>query len=506
MERVGRSEFRRPVPRLRVAPFLLLVLLIVVSLTAVVVRAPPPVPMTTQGDAYDRSATPLPVGTRIRTFLDGVDYSNDTSVFNAAGAFSVATSGNLAINATTPEPSPMKTGPNLGEPVLYAAGDFASEMNFFQEVSLWHPDLIVSQDLHLGSQASTPDPLRIQGIVTEPARGGPQYVFLCNPTASNVSLSNYYLQVDRPGTYYGGNLTLTGSVASGSEALVNLTSPFSLIPTGDALKLVYRNPGGASAPAGGRDIVIDRLEFNATFDGTLDWQPGNTILGDALAPGPGQILERVPFCSPTPAPAAFQLATEPGLPPSSVPTVTITAPTAGANVQGGQLYTIRWTMSDSVFVSSYLRVWVNVTVQGTTTTLLSGTLGATSADWNVPDVSASGATVQVTARNPFGSEGNATTTFTVLPSSPLSLYIAVLVIVVIAVFVVIAYYYARRRENAPPEPQTVAPPPSPPPAGPPATAAPAAADTKTCPNCGTVVKAADETCFYCGHPFPRSPT
>ncbi len=475
------------------------------------VRAPPPIPMTTQGNAFDRSGTPLPMGTPLHTLVDGVDYSNGSFVLNAQGAFSVATNGSLVINATTPEPSPVKTGASLGELVTYAAGTAAAPLGFFQEVVAWRPDLTVTQDLHLGSVASTPDPVRIQGIVTQPARGGPQSVFVCNPTGSNVSLADYYLQVDRPGTFYGGNFTLAGVVAAGSEARVNLSSPFSLIRTGDALKLVYRNPGGASASAGGRDIVIDRVEFNATTNGSLYWLPGNTTMGNAPAPGPGQILERAAFCSAVPAPQGFVLAKEPGLPAAGPPTVTITAPGTGQNVQGGQTYTIRWNMSDPVFVASYLKVWVNVTVQGTTIALLAGSLGATSADWSVPDVSTSSAVVNVSVVDPFGSYGSAANGFTILPATPYSAYIAIIVVVVIAVFVILAFYYARRQEHPPP----TGPPPGPPPETKAATAplapappAPAAAGpgTKTCPECGTVVKEADDSCFYCGHVFVKPPT
>ncbi len=487
---------------LRLFLALLALALLVLGGATLPARAPPPIPMTTQGSAFDAAGNPLPAGTLIRTFLDGVDYSNDTVVYNAAGGFSVLTAGNLVLNGTTPEPSPVKTGPDAGEPVVYAAGPLTSPLSFFQETTPWEPDLTVTQDLHLASAATTPDPLRIQGLVTQPAQGGPQYVYLCNPTATSLSLSDYYLQVDRPGTYYGGNLTLTGTLATDAAVRVNLSASFSLIPTGDALKVVYRNPGGAGSPAGGRDVVIDRVEFNATMNGTLDWQPGNTIMGDAPGPGPGQILERTSFCSPTPAPSGFALAKEPGLPAVAPPRITIESPTAGQNVQGGQIFTIRWTMTDPVFVSGYLRVWVNVTIGGTTTTVLAGAQGATSVDWDVPDVSMSNVNIHVSAVNPFGTEGNTTTTFNIVPSTPYSVYIAIAVIAVIAAFILIAYYYARRRAEPPPTPPAAPPPEAKPaaPSPPPTAAAPGA---KVCPKCGTAVKEADETCFYCGQPLGR---
>ena len=463
--------------------------------------------MTTQGTALESAGNPLNAGTPIRTFVDGVDYSNHTEVLDAQGTFAVATAGNLVLNGTTPEPSPVKEGANLGELIVYAAGASAGPVEYFQETESWRPDATVSQDLHLGSAVTQPEPLRIQGIVTQPARGGPQYAYLCNPTAAPVSLADYYLQVDRPGTFYGGNLTLSGTVAANASAAVNLSTSFRLIPTGDALKLVYRNPGGTTAPARGQDVVIDRLEFNATTNGTLDWQPASTIQPDAPAPGPGQILERTSFCSSAPPPGGFELAPEPGLPAVVPPSVTITAPSGGQNVQGGQVFTFRWTMSDAVFVPTYLKVWVNVSYQGTTATLLAGALGATSVDWPAPDLSTSNAVVRVSVVNPFGAEGNATRTFAIVPATPYSAYIAILIVAVIAGFILLAYYYAHRQAGPPPEsPPPARPPPTPPREAPaPGHAAEAAAGTKTCPACGTAVREQDEACFYCGHLFTKPP-
>ncbi len=360
----------------------------------------------------------------------------------------------------------------------------------------------MSQTLHLGSLASTPQPLKIQGIVTLPARGGPGYVLMCNPTASAASLADYYLQVDAPGTYYGGNETLSGTLAAGGQSAVNLTSALAIVPTGDALKLVFRNPGGAAASAGGRDLVVDRVEFNATVGGTLDWQPGATIMGAAPAPGPGQILERSPSCSDTNSPSDFHLARQPGLPVSTEPVVTVAAPGANQNLPGGQTYTFRWTMTDNVFDSGYLKVWVNVTYLGNSLTLLNGTEGATSVAWSVPDASAPGSVVTVQVVNPFDLRGNATQTFDIAPATPYSVYVAVLVVIVIAVFIYLAFRHARRQEGGAPST------PSPPPATqvPPATPPAAPPTMKTCPTCGTVVNVADETCFFCGNPFPKPPS
>lgn len=473
-----------------------------------VAEAPPPIPMTTQGAATDRLGSPLPVGTPIRTFVDGVDYSNHSAVENAAGSYSVLTQGNYLLNSTTPEPSPIKHGANVGERVLYAASDFTTSPNVFQETVAWYPDVVVTQNLHLSSAATTPEPLKIQGIVTLPARGGMPYVLLCNPTAAPVSLNDYYLQRDAPGTYYGANLTLGGALAAAGTTQENLTTVFGIVPAGDALKLVYHNPGGAAASAGGADIVVDRVEFNAIAGGTLDWQPGSTIMGSAPAPGPGQILERSPSCADTNSPSDFHLTLEPGLPPSTPPVVTITAPGSGQDVQGGQVFTLRWTMTDEVFVNPYLRVWVNVTYLGVTRPLLAGSAGATSVDWSVPDVDAPGASVSVQVVDPFGAAGNATTAFNLTPATPYSAYVAILIVVVVAVFILWAYRHARReaeRTAVPPTaPEAPPKPPIPTPSGS-TTAGPPVPGRKVCPQCQTSVNEADETCFFCGHAFVRPP-
>ncbi|HYM40485.1 MAG TPA: hypothetical protein VEY12_10180 [Thermoplasmata archaeon] len=505
------ADRRRHVERgtLELVPLLVFVILMAAPFAMVLVaRGAVPLPMTAEGNAYDRSGSPLPVGTPVRTFIDGVEYSNLSAVQNAAGAYSVLTGGNWVINATTPEPSPTKHGANAGETVLYAASDFATSSDVFQETLSWRSNNLTRINLHLGSAPTTPQPFKMQGIVSQPAKGGPPFVLVCNPTGSPASLADYYLQRDAPGTYFGGNFSLAGALPADSIIRVNLTDAFGLVPTGDALKLLYRNPGGAGASAGGQDIVVNRVEFNATSGGTLDWQPGATILGSAPAPGPGQILERSPSCADTRSPSDFHLATEPGIPSVSSVAVTITAPTTGQNLPGGQVYTLQWTVTDDVFATKYVKVWVNLTVNGNTTHLLGGAAGASSVTWNVPDVSASGATLVVAVADPFGAQANTTATFDVMPATPYSAYIAILIVVVIAVFLLWAYRHARReaeREQRPAAPQ---PPPAAPvstPSQPAVPAGPPPSGKKECPQCHTLVGEADETCFYCGHALARPP-
>src|SRR5437899_3716367 len=336
--------------RVRVFASLLSVAMVAAALlSAILVAAPPPIPMRVQGQAFDRAGTALPVATPIRAFVDGVDYSNDPQVQNGAGTYAILISGNSKDNANVSDTPTVQEGANLGDPVIYAAGDFVAGTGVFQETVPWSPATIRVTDLHVGSTATTPQPLKIEGIVTQPARGGNQFVFVCNPTGAPVPLSSYYLETDAPGTYHASSLALTGVLSANSSIRQDLPLATWLVPTGDALKLVYRNPGGPNASAGGRDIVVDRVEFNATAGGTLDWEPGNTIMGDAPAPGPGHILQRDANCTDTNQPSDFSLGVEPGLPANAPPTVTITSPTNGQALPAAGAVTLTWTISYAVF-------------------------------------------------------------------------------------------------------------------------------------------------------------
>lgn len=489
--RAGRSA--------RTASVLFVAVFASVAFLTVVVRAPPPIPMVVHGRALDIGGAPLARGTPVRAFLDGVQYSNDSIVLDSAGTYWIAIAGDWILNGAIETPT-LKEGPNPGETVLFAAGDFTIATPVFQETVAWQADRILMQDLHLALAAVTPSPVKIQAIVVEPASGDSPYAFLCNPGSAAVPLADYYLQTDVPGSYQGPVTPLSGSLAPGTVDRVNLTPSGFLQPGGDALKLVYRNRGGASAPAGGGDIAVDRLEYNATVNGTLAWQPGNTILGSAPAPGPGRILERTAACTDTNTPSDFAVAFEPGVPTDSVPTVRINSPAAGAFIPGGASFTFAWTMSDPAFASAYLRVWANVSCGSATSSLLSGTRGATSASWSVPNAAASGCVVHLDVLNPYGGAGAATTTFSVRSSEPWAIVIAALIVAVVLIFMLLAWRSSRHK-RPPAAPETPGPAPAPPPTAPaPAEAAPPNGG-KICPRCHTVVKAEDETCFFCGYAF-----
>jgi hypothetical protein len=490
--------------RVRVFACLLTVAIVAAALlSALPVAAPPPIPMRIQGQAFDRASTPLPVATPIRAFIDGVDYSNDPQVQNGAGSYSILIAGNSKDNTNVSDTPAIQEGANLGDPVIFTAGDFTTSTNVFREIAPWSPEAVIMTDLHLGSNATTPQLLKIQGLVTQPARGGNQFVFVCNPTGASVPLSDYYLETDAPGRYHGSSLSLSGALNPASTTRQDLPLPTWLTPTGDALKLVYRNPGGTNASASGRDIVVDRVEFNASPWGTLAWEPGNTIMGDALAPGPGRILERDASCTDTNQPSDFTIGIEPGLPSNGPPTVAITMPANGQALPAAGAVTLTWTMSDDVFLPAYLHVWVNVTIGNQTLPLLTDVVGRTSVLWMTPDIAVTNVLVRVDVQDPFGAQASDTRTVSLTRQSPLALIIAVLIAIVLGLFLLFGFLRARKKPAVP-----AGPPPKPrlapavlPPVGA-ATVTPGPApDKKVCPRCHTHVNAGDVTCFFCGYKF-----
>jgi hypothetical protein len=322
-----------------------------------------------------------------------------------------------------------------------------------------------------------------------------------------VSLFDYYLQTDRPGTTYGPNATLSGLLPPATAVQVNLSTSSQLATKGDAVKLVYRNPGGGGAASGGGDIVVDRVEYNATLGGTLFWEPGNTILGDAGAPRIGEILQRTPACSDTNSPDDFQIAREPGLPQDQGAVIVIVAPAAGQTVPGGTTFNVQWTLTHEIFEAASLAVWVNVTYEGTSHPLVAAGTGTTAVDWTVPDIQDEAATIRVTVVDPFGVETSGTVNFRVARQQPYAILIAGILAAVILAFITGAFLYSRRRAVRPPQGPTTAtvPPGVVAPAAIAATAARPAPTTKECPRCRAIVRAEDNACFFCGHSFAAPP-
>src|SRR3989442_15564228 len=92
--------------------------------------------MRVQGQAFDRLGAPLPIGTPIRAFVDGVDYSNGSSVESGAGTYRLLIAGNSKTNANVSDTPTGQEGANLGDAVIIAAGGFFhSAKGFPQTIS-----------------------------------------------------------------------------------------------------------------------------------------------------------------------------------------------------------------------------------------------------------------------------------------------------------------------------------------------------------------------------------
>jgi len=178
-------------------------------------------------------------------------------------------------------------------------------------------------------------------------------------------------------------------------------------------------------------------------------------------------------------------------------------PSPGQTLEAATSVTFSWTVSDDLFVSSYLHVWANVTIGNETIPLLTDQAGATSVVWTTRDVADSNVVLRVDVEDPFGAHGSASQTFALTRQSPIALIAAVLIAVVLLVFLIFGLRRARKHEEQPPSPP---PAPPTPPTAPAAVAPPlggpvSVAGKKVCPRCHTAVDIADVSCFFCGYRF-----
>src|SRR5712691_2842013 len=152
-----------------VGALVLVLALAAILLVTLPVAAPPPAPMRTQGRAFDSGGSPLAIGTPIRTFVDGVAYSNNSLVQNGAGSYFVLTSGNSKGAGGVSDTPTIQEGANLGDSVIFAAGDFTSATGVFREVRTWSVANVTIMDLTLGTNPTLPQPMKIEGLITQPA-------------------------------------------------------------------------------------------------------------------------------------------------------------------------------------------------------------------------------------------------------------------------------------------------------------------------------------------------
>lgn len=373
-------------------------------------NAGPPQPYNLYGRAFEADGiTPLPVGTQITTWIDGVPYGNVSAIFTASGDYDVDVFGNWVTDIVSPNTPEIKEGGDVGDLILVAAGDFATTAQVFTANKTWSPGDLVNENLQLAPLAVQPPLLKIARIVTRPADGLPQYMYVCNPTTDFINANQFYLQKDLSGRYDGPihSLIGLGTVPPGGLAYVNFTATLTLTPTGDNLKLVWVNPGPAFD---GADVIVDRVEFNETGGtGTLFWEPGNTIASDAPAPDVGEETRRDGTCTDTNDSAAdFTIAAESGRPVGGLgPTVELVTPNGGEDWTGGTMHTIIWNMADSQdsALDYTIELDLNGGADGYPIFVDSGNLGTGAGRtfaWIVPRENSTTARIRVCVVNTFG--------------------------------------------------------------------------------------------------------
>ncbi|HEV8594501.1 MAG TPA: hypothetical protein VGR51_03130, partial [Thermoplasmata archaeon] len=384
---------------LRILSVIGLAIALVGSVFAFLVAAAPPQPYNLYGIATQSGGPAVVLGTRITAFIDGVDYSNGTSVYDASGHYDVDTFGNWVTQFGQDNTLEVKEGGDIGDEIMYVAGDFTSSAQVFTTKKLWTPGDVVSQDIQLAPAGNQPALLKIARIVTRPADLDRQYLYLCNPTSSPVDTVSYYLQKDTPGSYNGPTHLLSGIIFPGALQYVNLTGALDLVTTGDNIRLVWDNAGPAFSAT---DIIIDRVEFNQTGGaGTLFWQSGNTLMTDAPAPGLGQEIRRSLACGDTNSNALdFTFGGETGRPgTNTAPTLTLSVPDGGQVWTGNTVHAIQWAMSDAEDAGA-LQFTISLSTDGgilfpTTVFAGPGPQGANTYNWNVNPVDTPTARIRI---------------------------------------------------------------------------------------------------------------
>jgi len=279
-----------------------------------------PEPYELYGTAHDEAGVVLLDGEPIRTFIDGVEYSNKTSVYSRPGYFDgyfdVDTYGNYRSNRTLPGTPWIKEGGDDGDPIMYVWGDLSNNTPIggpaqpwktgavFKENHTWQTGLPPEAgDLNEAMTPLQPPLAKIYSITTNSSFSPyNDNVWLCNPTPTPVDASRLYIQKDVPGSFDGPIVQVNaGTIPPFGRYFVDTGSLNYFVEAGDAVKLVWKNnASNPNAPFGGKDIVVDRVEFNRTpSGGALNWEPGNTIQRDEPAPDRGFSINRSASCGDT---------------------------------------------------------------------------------------------------------------------------------------------------------------------------------------------------------------
>ena len=256
------------------------------------VTAAPPPPHNFWGVARDSFVVPLPYGSPLSAWVDGVEHSNDTFVDGMGGAYDLDVFGNWYTNSSNPNTITVKEGADVSDNVLFSHGDMTTLGRVFTANQAWNVGAVTNLDLtEAASQAAL---LKISCITLRPTPPGSQSAWVSNPTSAPVDLADYYLKKDGVGAtvYLDWQTSLSGTVPPNGDVFVDLLAATVLNATGDDIELVWENPGGTAF--GGFDVVIDRVEWNQTVGGTHYWEASNTLLTDATLSMADRTLQRFP--------------------------------------------------------------------------------------------------------------------------------------------------------------------------------------------------------------------
>lgn len=304
------EESRRYVGRMLVCGAVILALsAMILNPMIMSTKAAIPVPHNAYGHALDMQGVIFPPGELITAWIDGVMYGWNTTFndmmdpdpTNRTGKYDIDTSGNQVTIPSDPDTPWIKEGGNHGvDDIMYVWGDmtdFGTAPGYplsaiFEQNATWRT--FESEYMNLTVALVQPPALpKINNITTMPGDFGTQYLYIYGPP--RTPMNGFYLEKNDGQIHGGARIDLSGETSGAGYLYVDLGSPDYLNVTGDELKLVWESPGGTGAPFAGRDVVVDRIEFNATSDGTHYGEPDNTIMPDAMAPYWGYEIHRYPL-------------------------------------------------------------------------------------------------------------------------------------------------------------------------------------------------------------------
>ncbi|MFQ5909568.1 MAG: PKD domain-containing protein [Thermoplasmata archaeon] len=272
-------------------------------------RAAIPVPHNSYGHAFDKQGVTFSSGELITAWIDGVSYGwnvtfddmFDPDPTNRTGKYDVDTYGNQVTIPSDPDTPWIKEGGDHGiDDIMYVWGDMTDlgtapgylPSAIFEQNATWRT--FVSEYMNLTIAPVQPPALpKINNITTEPPDWGNQYLYVYGPP--RTAMNGFYLEKNDGQIHGGTRIDLFGETSQAGYLYVDLGSTDYLNVTGDELKLVWDNPGGMGAPFAGREVVVDRIEFNASWNGTHYGEPDNTIMPDAIAPYIGYEIHRHPL-------------------------------------------------------------------------------------------------------------------------------------------------------------------------------------------------------------------